>query len=83
MKVGASIRRNQEGLLGGLKLKACSLLLFALCLSCATNGKDEPASDGSWYVTIRGKVGYPDAGGQVTLSEMTDGGMGWQDTISV
>jgi peroxiredoxin len=83
MKVSTSIMKSQGDWLGGLKLKAYSLLLFALCLSCATNGKEEPASDGSWYVTIRGKVGYPDAGGQVTLSEMTDGGMGWQDTITV
>lgn len=71
--------KSGAGSLGGLKLKAFSLLLFALCLSCATNGKDEQPETGAWYVTIHGKVGYPEAGGQITVTEMRDGG--WQDTI--
>lgn len=68
-----------------LKLKAYSLLLLALCLSCTTNGKDEGEQTGApaWYVTLRGKVGYPEAGGQITITEVKDRGNGWQDTITL
>lgn len=67
-----------------LWLKAYALLLLALCLSCSTNGKEDDQvqeNDGSWYVTIRGKVGYPQAGGQILVQELKEGGTGWQDTI--
>ena len=70
----------------GLKLKGCMLLLFALCLSCSTNGKEDGQgqdANGSWYVTIRGKVGHPQAGGQITIQELKDGATGWQDTIGL
>lgn len=74
---------NVRGLCGySLKLKACSLLLFALCLSCSTNGKEEQDDPGSWYVTVRGKVGYPQSG-QITIQELKEGGAGWQDTIQL
>ena len=64
-------------------LKAFCFLLFALCLSCSTNGKEEQqAEDGSWYVTIRGKVGFPQAG-QITILEMKEGATGFQDTIGL
>lgn len=66
-----------------LKLKAYSLLLFAVCLSCTTNGKDEQGAGESWYVTIRGKVGFPETGGQISIVEMKDGGGGWSDTIAL
>jgi peroxiredoxin len=65
-----------------LKLKAYSLLLIALCLSCSTNGKEEQEDDGSWYVTVNGKVGYPQSG-QITIQELKDGSAGWQDTIGL
>lgn len=67
------------------QLKACSLLLVALCLSCSSSGKeDEPAQDenGSWSVTIHGKVGYPQSG-QIIIQELKDSGAGWQDTIKL
>jgi peroxiredoxin len=64
------------------KLKTYSLLLMALCLSCSTNGKEEQADDGSWYVTISGKVGYPQQG-QVTIQELQAGGSAWEDTITL
>lgn len=69
-------------------LKACCLLLAALCLSCSTNGKGDaemPGQDNnnSWYVTVRGKVGYPQSG-QITIQELkANGSVGWQDTISL
>src|SRR5688500_10966103 len=73
---------NIRVLRGSLKLKAYSLLLFALCLSCSTNGKEEQDDPGSWFVTVRGKVGYP-SGGQITIQELKEGGAGWQDTIQL
>jgi peroxiredoxin len=82
-----SIARKRGGsrIVNSLQLKGCWLLLFALCLSCATSGKEEAAAqadDGSWYVTIRGKVGYPQTG-QILLQEIKDGSTGWQDTIQL
>lgn len=67
-----------------LSLKGFCFLLFALCLSCSTNGKEEqqPAEDGSWFVTIRGKVGYPQSG-QISIQEMKEGSAGFQDTIGL
>ncbi len=66
-------------------VKVCSLLLVALCLSCSTNGKgDQHAqhADGSWFVTIKGKVGYPQQG-QIVIQELRQDGTGWQDTIQL
>ena len=63
-----------------LKLKAYCLLLVALCLSCSTNGKQEQDDKGSWTVTVRGKVGYPQQG-QIIIQELKEGSTGWQDTI--
>ena len=65
-----------------LKLKAYSLLLFALCVSCSTNGKQEQEDDGSWHVTVSGKVGHPQTG-QITIQELKEGSAGWQDTIGL
>ena len=62
--------------------KAYSLLLIALCLSCSTNGKEEQTDAGSWYITIRGKVGHPQSG-QIIIQEIKDGATGWQDTIQL
>lgn len=68
-----------------VRLKACSLLLVALCLSCSTNGKEDLQADpgeGTWYVTVKGKVGFPQQG-QITIQELKDGGNAWQDTITL
>src|SRR5688500_4421502 len=68
-----------------VRLKTCSLLLVALCLSCSTNGKEDlqaQPEEGTWYVTVRGKVGYPQQG-QITIQELKDGGNAWQDTITL
>ena len=63
-------------------LKAFLFLLFALCLSCSTNGKEEQDDPGTWYITVAGKVGYPQSG-QITIQELQEGGTGWQDTIQL
>jgi peroxiredoxin len=80
----SSLRGSSTGVRAfGIRLKAYTLLLFALCLSCSTNGKEEqPADDGSWFVTIRGKVGYPQTG-PITIQEIKDGSTGFQDTIGL
>ena len=77
-------RGKFTGLLAdSLKLKAYSLLLFGLCLSCSTSGKEEQDDPGSWYVTVRGKVGYPQSG-QITIEELKEGaGVGLRDTIGL
>ncbi|MDQ2658521.1 MAG: TlpA family protein disulfide reductase [Bacteroidota bacterium] len=85
----SSIRYNKESrqrLALNLQqiVKACCLLLLALSLSCSTNGKEDGQSqDGSWYVTIRGKVGHPQPSGEITIQELKDGGSGWQDTVGL
>lgn len=85
MNENMPVASKRELWINSLKLKAYSLLLFALCLSCTTNGKDEETQGNgqSWYVTIRGKVGHPEAGGEITIAEMKNGGNGWQDTIGL
>ena len=65
--------------------RAFAFLVFALTLSCSTNGKEdeqEAQDKGGWYVTISGKVGFPQSG-QITIQELKDGGGGWQDTIQL
>lgn len=63
--------------------RAFCFMLFALCFSCDSSGKEEPENDSSWSVTVHGKVGYPQAGGQITIQEMKEGSTGWQDTIQL
>lgn len=60
--------------------------LVALCFSCTTSGKEEKteaSGEGTaWYVTIRGKVGFPQQDGQIVIQELKDNAAtGWQDTI--
>lgn len=62
--------------------RAFAFLIFALTLSCSTNGKEDEPDQGSWYVTITGKVGFPQAG-QITIQELGDGGDAWKDTIQL
>lgn len=63
-------------------------VVFAFCLSCSFSTKEEaaqseaaPASAPGWTVSVRGKVSYPENGGQIMIQEMKNGGGGWQDTI--
>lgn len=65
------------------RFKAFCFLMFALCLSCSTNGKEEQQNeDGAWYVTVSGKVGHPQSG-QITIQSLKNGGAGWQDTVQL
>ena len=34
-----------------------------------------------WTVTVKGKVGFPEQGGQIIIQEMRNGGGGWSDTV--
>lgn len=66
-----------------LRLKVCSLVLVALAMSCSSNGKEEETaqeSDGSWFVSVSGKVGHPQAG-QILIEQMGEGGS--RDTIQL
>ena len=74
MKIVSELK-NTALCVKNLKLKAFGLLLFAVCLSCTTRGEDEGVRGGGpgWEITIHGKVGYPQAGGQITITEMKDG----------
>lgn len=63
-----------------LNARALGFILIALCFSCSSSGKEE-TNDGTWYVTVKGKVGYPQEG-KITIQEIKDGNTaGWQDTI--
>lgn len=65
------------------RFKAFCFLMFALCLSCSTNGKEEQQDEnGAWYVTVSGKVGHPQSG-QITIQSLKNGGAGWQDTVQL
>lgn len=75
--------QSPMGFKGWASLKTLCFMFLALCLSCSSSGKDDAQEqlDGkSWYVTIRGKVGYPQPG-QITIQELKEGASGWQDTV--
>ncbi|HEY3430435.1 MAG TPA: TlpA disulfide reductase family protein [Cyclobacteriaceae bacterium] len=48
---------------------------------CSSNGQ-QPKADGSWIVTVSGKVGFP-LTGSITITELKRSGQGWQDTITL
>ena len=70
--------------------KAIGFLMFAFCFSCSFSTK-ENANDGDivnanlagWTVTISGKVGFPEKGGQIIIQEIKNNASGWQDTITL
>lgn len=66
-------------------LKGLILLFFALAsfVTCSSSGKkDTPQQSDGDYVTIKGKVQYPQSG-SINISEIADGGEGWSDTITL
>lgn len=81
MSVTYSMRKINHPLFN--RLKGFMFLLFALSLSCSGSGKNEEPTKEEWTITIRGKVGFPQAGGQIVLQELKDGSFGWQDTIQL
>ncbi len=62
------------------KLVFC-FLLFAFCISCSFTSKEEAKVAAGWTVVVTGKVGFPQSGGQILVQEITNGKLGWQDTI--
>jgi peroxiredoxin len=66
---------------------AFSFVVCALFFACNTSGKEEPKKEQmtapSWFVTIRGKVGFPQDG-KILIQEMKDNAAtAWQDTITL
>jgi peroxiredoxin len=53
---------------------------FIVLSGCSSNGQQP--KDGSWNVTVNGKVGFPQSG-TITIMELTRAGKGWQDTIKL
>lgn len=56
---------------------------FVWLLSCSSSTKETPPPQGSWTITLKGKVGYPQQG-QIVIQEMKNVAEGgWQDTIQL
>jgi peroxiredoxin len=57
-------------------------LTVLVLFGCSSNGQqnNKNTNDGSWYVTVKGKVGFPQ-NGTISITELTRAGGGWQDTI--
>jgi len=58
------------------------LIGVLLLMGCSSNGQ-QAKNDGSWEVTVKGKVGFPQQGGTISIMELTKAGTGWQDTIKL
>ena len=52
-----------------------------LLTGCSSNGQEQK-NDGSWKVTVSGKVGFPQTG-VISIVELKRNGQGWQDTIKL
>jgi peroxiredoxin len=79
-----SAGRKQTIFLGSafyFKLLTLSFLLIAFCFSCSSASKEDPNAD-TWVVTVSGKVGFPQQG-QITIQEIKNGALGWQDTVKL
>lgn len=63
-------------------MRAVIFLLSALLMfnGCSTNGQTK--QEASQTVTVKGKVGFPQAG-SITIMELKNSGQGWQDTITL
>lgn len=58
------------------------LSVVLLFQGCSSKGQ-EKQNDGSWSVTISGKVGYPQPNASITIMELRQNGQGWKDTINL
>lgn len=66
-----------------IKIRSTYALVMVLLLSgCSSNGQ-QAKDDGSWEITLTGKVNYPQKGGTITLSELTSKENGYKDTINL
>ncbi|NBP71530.1 MAG: DUF4369 domain-containing protein, partial [Cytophagia bacterium] len=62
-----------------VKIAVLSFVVLIACSSASTESED----NGSWYVTIKGKVGFPQQG-QIVIQELkSNTTAGWQDTIKL
>lgn len=65
-----------------MKTTVIFLLSVVLVLNgCSSNGQ-QPGKTASNVVTVSGKVGFPQTG-TITITELKNNGMGWQDTITL
>jgi peroxiredoxin len=69
-----------------LKLKRLlmvAVMLVTITISCSSTGKeDDEQQAGKWTIVVSGKVGFPQQG-QITIQEIRNGSVGWQDTIKL
>jgi peroxiredoxin len=66
-------------------IKILCFTLLALCFACTTSGKEDAKDEVTegWYVTVKGKVNFPQQG-QITIQQLHESGEdGWQDTIQL
>lgn len=65
-----------------MKTTVIFLLSVVLVLNgCSSNGQ-QPGKTAANVVTVSGKVGFPQTG-TITITELKNNGMGWQDTITL
>lgn len=65
-----------------MKTTVIFLLSVVLVLNgCSSNGQ-QPGKTATNVVTVSGKVGFPQTG-TITITELKNNGMGWQDTITL
>src|SRR5688572_2451998 len=63
-----------------MSIRAIFFFSVLILLGCSSSGQEKPGKDGSWVVTVKGKVGYPQ-NGIISIMELKRSGKGWQDTI--
>jgi peroxiredoxin len=63
------------------------MVFLTMSFACNTSGKEEAVTTGPqpWTLTIKGRVGFPQQGGQITISEIKENGQpgNFQDTIKL
>jgi peroxiredoxin len=64
------------------RLLMVAVMLVTITISCSSTGKEENKQAGTWTIVVSGKVGYPQQG-QITIQEIRNGSVGWQDTIKL
>jgi peroxiredoxin len=64
----------------GKKVLAFLFMLVALSISCSSTSKEEPLEQGTWIVTISGKVNFPQKG-KIALQHISNGSIVSDDTI--
>ncbi|SKC60020.1 TlpA family protein disulfide reductase [Ohtaekwangia koreensis] len=86
MREAISLKRKAQSNSIWNKFRAFSFMLLALGFSCSSTSREEAKEDAAgnaWTVTVSGKIGHPQTEGQITIQEIKNGTLGWQDTIKV